>query len=584
MSRLALLQEMIAEKNAGRSVMDKLTVENYGGSPIPDRILPWTPNERPIYKTPSVRKFSASDRVYKQPDVHQRFMRPMPAQTPVVLDATYRYMPNTDRVHTPHIFDRENFKTPSVIPRAAGMAPADYNASPEHIAEGGLAKLLTKPLDIDVPDSRDVAWLAERARLDAEGKPDVLPLGRKQLTYKRRGVKLVNEFTQGIQHAHDLKERVKVIETALKAGISKTSGGITQLKNQIAKVLIRNSATSTLSNIELNELHGQIGQLDIKTDWKEAGLKHRFWSYAQYKTEKASILLFLMNKEYKRLEAKGKKGFPDPKKPIPRYKADASGALKRDLSDTVDISFLNTHMLESKGDSPDNKTVSSTKEPQYYVDLALGGLVPLHHAVRKAREGHDNKQLNDFRISSGPSDLKTPDILPVGIFNPIWADKIGLTKDKQQSLGININPGTLGGVNFSLVDVPEFSASVSGAPASPPPSPKKKKKHKPKSKKKPPATMLKVPKGSSMKPIAAGVDFMADTSGQVDLINAIWHNDLKTLNEHSSKPKIFLRKWIINFPKQTYNQSSYRKYWNTNPQLNKMVIAYVNKISKSVQP
>ena len=87
MSRLAFIQQILAEKEAGKNMMDGLTKQIYGGPPIPDRLLPWTPNERPIFKAPSVKRFPAEDRLFKKPEAGQRFMHPMPAQNPVVLDA-----------------------------------------------------------------------------------------------------------------------------------------------------------------------------------------------------------------------------------------------------------------------------------------------------------------------------------------------------------------------------------------------------------------------------------------------------------------------------------------------------------------
>ena len=65
--------------------------------------------------------------------------------------------------------------------------------------------------------------------------------------------------------------------------------------------------------------------------------------------------------EMRKLADAGKKSFPDPKKPIPLMREKkTTGRLTRDKY--VDISFLNTHMLESLNTSFDKKEVSQIKE------------------------------------------------------------------------------------------------------------------------------------------------------------------------------------------------------------------------------
>ena len=346
------------------------------------------------------------------------------------------------------LYDRDNFKAPSVLPRAAGLVQADYDATPEHIEETGLVKLLTKPIDINVPDSRDLEWIAERKRLDAEGKHQVLPLGRKQLTFKKKVI-LSDQFAQGIKHAHDLTERVKLIESAIQSGISKTTAGMKQIGEQIAKVLVQNSVSATLNSSELNSVYDQIATLQIDTDYQKAGLQRRFWSYSQYKDQKATLILFLLNFEMRRLVDEGKKKFPEPNKPIWKFKLKSNGKLTREKY--VDVSFFNTHMLNSEPYNPaDKKTVPKTK-PQFYIDLKLGGLVPLSYAIRKAREGWDNKELNGFMVPGKPKESKAQDVLPVGIYNPVWANnnEIKLSDKKQQEMGVNINPNA--GIDNKLI-------------------------------------------------------------------------------------------------------------------------------------
>jgi hypothetical protein len=444
-----MLKEMFEAVEAGQKQRD-------------DRDFPWTPMTRRAFLTPSIYSPSAEDRVFKQPEGVRRFSRPLPARGFNQFVANGANIPNKERVHTPHIYDRKNFTAPSVLPRAAGLMGADYDATPQDIADGGLVSLLTKPIDINVPDPRDLEWVAERARLDAEGKPHVLPFGRKQLTFKKN-VTLVDEFAQGISHAHSLKERVKIIGGAVTAGLGKTVGGLKQVGKEVAKVLIQNSLTNTLTAVELAETYKTIKNLNIKKDWR-VSFGHRFWSASQFKSQKANILLYLLSR---RTPEELKK---HPNEPILKYKYDTvTDVLTRDKF--TQISFLESKMADIDSRSPSmlaTKAGAPRKVPKrklFYVDLVKGGVVPLQYALMEVRSGSDSRKLNGLEVPHVLLDEKANDVLPVGIYNEIWANK-NLSGDDKQKLGVNINPNA--GITHKLIEVPQFNVPKKPSPAASP--------------------------------------------------------------------------------------------------------------------
>ncbi len=449
MSRATMLKEMFSAVEAGQKNRD-------------DRDFPWTPMTRRAFLTPSIYSPSPQERIFKQPEGVRRFSKPLPARGFNEFVANGSNIPNAHRVHTPHIYDRKNFMAPSVLPRSAGLMGADYDASPQDVDESGLVKLLTKPIDINVPDSRDLEWIAERARLDAEGKHSVLPFGRQQLTFKKN-VTLVDEFAQGISHAHSLKERVKIISGSVASGLAKTKQGIAQLGQQVAKVLIQNSLTNTLSAAELAESYKQIEKLNISEAWNIKGLDNRrIWSNAQFKNKKTVIVLFLLSKEQKRLK-KSSQDLPV-SHPIPKFSYDRKTRVLTREAKGRDISFLNTHLLQNNKDAKptkigSSKTFASTTSPQFFIDLKMGGIVPFDYAVNEALGGANNRKLNDFVVPHVTAlDEKDPYIMPIGIYNPIWANRAGYTTGAQQKLGININPAAV--INMELIPVPEFNVKT----------------------------------------------------------------------------------------------------------------------------
>ena len=412
-----------------------------------DRDFPWTPMTRRAFLTPSIYSPSPEDRVFKQPEGVRRFSRPLPARGFNQFVANGANIPNKERVLTPHIYDRKNFMAPSVLPRSAGLMGADYDASPQDIADGGLTKLLTKPIDINVPDSRDLEWIAERAKLDAEGKPHVLPFGRQQMTFKKN-VKLVDEFVRGLSHTHGLKEKLNVIDESVKAGIGKTNEGITKMGVQLSLILSQNAVSKTLSTNELNKAYKLISELKITDNWRKENFPHRFLSSSEFQPIKMKVFLFMLSHINKNRPT----GF-DPTNPIPKIRVNAKGQLED--AKAVDIGFLIQRLVEQKTPTLTGAPPLINPAVIHYVDLERFAVVPFGVALNDTRAGRGNHKLNGFRVPAAPTDVKKMDVIPLGIYNPGWAKKQGITIQDQADKGVNINP--LAVIDNKLVELPHLA-------------------------------------------------------------------------------------------------------------------------------
>ena len=71
---------------------------------------------------------------------------------------------------------------------------------------------------------------------------------------------------------------------------------------------------------------------------------------------------------------------------------------------------------------------------EFYIDLKLNGIVPIAVAVEEARlTGED---LNGFKLPRMPANFRDPDVIPLGIIQPVGS--MGKSAHDRQFTGIDI--------------------------------------------------------------------------------------------------------------------------------------------------
>jgi len=363
--------------------------------------------------------------------------------------AQHADVPNLKRRHTPHMLKRSNFLAPSVKSRAEMLGDAEYSASVEDIETSASESLLTQQIDISYPDRNDQKWLDERERLDDLGLHNVLPFGREQNKVKKR-TNFADEFAQGLEHVHSVSEKLTLINRGVQEGVQETKRGNTILGAEIAKLLTREEVVSKLNARELQELYDKLKFVDIPSDWTKE-FAHRFWSAQEYRKNKVRILLFMLSQRLT------KEGISDPEKPIKRLVWDAKTSRFTRGKD-LDISFLNAKMFMSDPGQPFR--VGTRKKPaivqgvkqNLYIDLKNNAVVPVDFVIQSVRTGVDGGKMNGLIVPHAPDDEKEPEIIPVGIFNPVYSEARKFSDKRRQEMGVNIRaPFTR-----ELVPVPMF--------------------------------------------------------------------------------------------------------------------------------
>lgn len=549
MSRAEILAKLIAERSHMR-VGDA-------------RIFPWTDNQRKSQLAPDTRATDRKPPVIRRDYEHLDEVRSY--RNPV---ARFKHVANHNRVHTTNAYNRPNFQTPSPISRAAGLVQADYSASPEDVAEGGVSKIFTKPLNVRHADPSDVEWIHEKKRLEEQGRPNDLPFGRNQRTVTR-SVVLVDEFAKNIQNTHDLKTKLDVLNQAVGAGITKSKSGMAAIGAQLGKILIQNIDLNKLTGSQLNEIYNKVRGMHIK-DWMTEGFSHRFWSQSQYKKNQLKIVMYLISRVLATTKT--------PNTPILKFEMDGkSNKLNMTTVKNVSLAFLNS--IDSKGAPA--KTVADVKQATprniRYIDLQTGGVVPLKYVISQVRAGVDKGEMNELIMTAAPKPGKR-DLIPVGIMSPKWAAN-NTTQEQAQRWAVDffaqdkmivVDTKTGNNVPFRIMPPRKKKPTPTPSPA------------------KPPIKKIRLElKIKGDKPRSALImgntddsDFLVDTADDRDIINAIWHSDLAFLSGFSILPRDFREKFVKEFPIRTYLK--YPKIWRNNPALGSMTRSFVKKTEREL--
>tara|TARA_R110002126_G_scaffold267624_1_gene411065 strand:- start:627 stop:1520 length:894 start_codon:yes stop_codon:yes gene_type:complete len=280
------------------------------------------------------------------------------------------------------------------------LKEADYSATPESTGESHFANILTKGTDVRIPDQADTAWLEEKKKLMDAQRFNDLPFGREQRTVLKK-VRLADEFAKSIQTGHDSNDRMKILEQAAKDGLAASADGKLTLQTEVGKLI---AATKNIGSADSKKLSKILKPLNISRDHTKE-FKKRFISKPELKTVdfRNKVITFLL------VNAKNKG------KPMSQFELDSG-----------------SNLVEKKKIAFD--TASKKMKDEFYIDLKLNGIVPIAVAVEEARlTGED---LNGFKLPRMPANFRDPDVIPLGIIQPVGS--MGKSAHDRQFTGIDI--------------------------------------------------------------------------------------------------------------------------------------------------
>jgi hypothetical protein len=365
---------------------------------------------------------------------------------------------------------RPNFDAPSVKPRLS----TDFSKlqEQEDAIFGKKVRLsdetLRKLFEVEVPDSTDVKWIAERQRLNGLGRPNVLPFGREQRKIKKQ-INLGKASTLAA-NANDVKEQFAVIQASIQQGVLENRRGRANIGANISQLILANNQLNILTRTELKQLINQTTQLTIPKDYRRAGFGHRLWSSSQIKGMKAEIVLFL-------LANLGQNPGIDPSTPIPQLveaKFLENGVMTK--GKTVDLAHLFTKM--DTPEIPKSFKLSSIEKKNNiievrnskYLDLKTFNIVPLSYALKLSLNGVDGQVLNGAKILNLPADAKDPWYVPLKVWSSKMYNNMVKTgfKNIADRTGIDWRNPKAPAIQVPSLSIPAAPAITAPPPVAPP--------------------------------------------------------------------------------------------------------------------
>lgn len=185
--------------------------------------------------------------------------------------------------------DRPSFKALSVEPRK--VIPFEKLQEQQTKQFGQKVQLgeetLKKLFQVEVADPDDRAWIAEKARLVAAGRPNDLPFGREQ-----RKIKKMINFGQANISTED---KINAVAQAVQQGRAESQAERAALGAQVANLIANANAWNAYSQQQRNVILGAIQRLNIPANYRQAGLPQRLYDLNEYLNNAGLINLFLLS-------------------------------------------------------------------------------------------------------------------------------------------------------------------------------------------------------------------------------------------------------------------------------------------------
>ena len=185
--------------------------------------------------------------------------------------------------------DRPSFKASSVEPRKAidfeKLQAQQTKQFGQKVQLG--EETLKKLFQVEVADPSDLAWINEKARLLAAGRPNELPFGREQ-----RKIKKMINFGQANISTED---KINAVAQAVQQGRVESQAERAALGAQLANLIANANAWNAYSQQQRQIIIDGIKRINIPDDYRRAGLPQRLYDLNEYLNNAGLINLFLLS-------------------------------------------------------------------------------------------------------------------------------------------------------------------------------------------------------------------------------------------------------------------------------------------------